>query len=234
MKDTSLFDHLADRKTVDNSYLQRYSTRYIGRRPWKGRVVLEADWNGRILRELQHPDHNHDGIRLRNGHVLLICLAPLPPDLIPKIQGGLPHTEHDGEIYADYLVEMTTKGQIVWEWHAWEHLDPQTDCITAVQDLRDEWTHANGLAELPNGDIVVSFRQIPRLSSLIGRPAKLSGNSQPLHYPPTCADAAGEWQSFAVRQRATPLGSQHAVFAGTRSRITDQANCLEIPRAAGI
>jgi outer membrane protein assembly factor BamB len=136
------------------------STRYIGSRPWKGGVVLEADWNGRILWELQHPDHHHDGIRLRNGHVLLICLAPLPRDLIPKIQGGLPHTEHDGEIYADYLVEMTTNGQIVWEWRTWEHLDPETDCITAVQDLRDEWTHANGLAELANRDIVVSFRQI--------------------------------------------------------------------------
>jgi Arylsulfotransferase (ASST) len=136
------------------------STRYIGSRPWKGGVVLEADWNGRILWELQHPDHHHDGIRLRNGHVLLICLALLPRELIPKIRGGLPHTEHDGEIYADYLVEMTINGQIVWEWRTWEHLDPETDCITAVQDPRDEWTHANGLAELPNGDIVVSFRQI--------------------------------------------------------------------------
>ena len=39
----------------------------------------------------------------------------------------------------------------------WEHLDPETDRITAVQDPRDEWTHANGLAELPNGNIVVEF-----------------------------------------------------------------------------
>jgi hypothetical protein len=53
---------------------------------------------------------------------LLICLAQLPPDLVPKIQGGLAGTEDDGKnsnaglgelpkvIYADYLVEMTISG----------------------------------------------------------------------------------------------------------------------------
>ena len=75
-------------KTVDNS------TRYINGKPGKGGAALEADWNGRVLREVRHPDHHHDGIRLRNGNVLLICLAPLPRDLIPKVQGGLPGTEH--------------------------------------------------------------------------------------------------------------------------------------------
>ena len=72
----------------------------------------------------------------------------------------MPGTEHNGEMYADYLVEMTTAGQVVWEWRTWEHLDPEADCITAVQDQREEWTHGNGVAELPNGDIVLSFRNI--------------------------------------------------------------------------
>ena len=141
-------------KTVDNP------THYINGKPGKGGAALEADWKGRVLWEVRHPDHHHDGIRLKNGNVLLICLARLPGDLIPKIQGGLPGTEHNGEMYSDYLIEMTTSGRIVWEWHAWEHLDPGKDRITAVQDPRDEWTHANGLAELPNGNIVVSFRHI--------------------------------------------------------------------------
>jgi len=136
------------------------STRFISRKPWKGGVVLEADWNGRVLWEVCHRDHHHDGIRLKNGNVLLICLAQLTGDLVPKIQGGLPGTEDGGKIYADYLVEMTTNGEIVWEWRSWEHLDTGIDRITALQDPRDEWTHANGLAELPNGNIIVSFRQI--------------------------------------------------------------------------
>ena len=118
------------------------------------RVGAEECW------EVRQPDHHHDGIRLRNGNVLLICLAQLPQHLVSQVKGGRPGTEHNGEMYADYLVEMTTDGRVVWDWRTWEHLDPATDYITAVQDTREEWTHANGLAEMANGDIVLSFRQI--------------------------------------------------------------------------
>ena len=141
-------------KTVERS------DRFISRQLWKGGVVLEADWNGRILWEVRQPDHHHDGIRLHNGNVLLICLAQLPQHLVSQVKGGRPGTEHNGGMYADYLVEMTTDGRVVWDWRTWEHLDPAKDCITAVQDQREAWTHANGVAEMPNGDIVVSFRNI--------------------------------------------------------------------------
>lgn len=154
-------------KTVENS------ARYISRQPWKGGAVLEADWNGKVLWEVRQPDHHHDGIRLRNGNVLLICLALLPEHLVARVEGGLPGTEHDGKMYADYLVEMTTDGQVVWEWRTWEHLDPVTDRITAVQDLREAWTHANGLAELPNGNIVVSFRNISTVIIIDRRTGKI-------------------------------------------------------------
>jgi hypothetical protein len=141
-------------KTTENS------ERFISRQPWKGGAALEVDWHGRVLWEVRHPDHHHDGIRLRNGNVLLLCLAQLPQELVPKVKGGMRGSEHNGEMYADYVVEMTTDGQVVWEWRTWEHLDPEKDCITAVQDQREEWTHGNGLAELPNDDIIVSFRNI--------------------------------------------------------------------------
>jgi len=159
-----MYGYITERGTCFyNGKTAEDSSRFISRKPWKGGVVLETDWNGRVLWEVRHPDHHHDGIRLNNGNVLLICLAQLPADLVPKIQGGIPGTEDGGSIYADYLVEMTTDGRNVWEWRSWEHLDPGTDCITAVQDLREEWTHANGIAELPNGNIVMSFRQISTL-----------------------------------------------------------------------
>lgn len=155
------YGYLTERGTYFyNGKTPENSTRYISNKPWKGGAVLEADWNGRVLWEVRHPEHHHDGIRLRNGNVLLICLAPLPRDLIPRIKGGLPNTEHHGAMYGDYLAEMTTGGQVVWEWRTWEHLDPETDRITALQDSREAWTHANGLAEFPNGDIALSFRHI--------------------------------------------------------------------------
>ena len=43
-----------------------------------GGVVMEVDWKGRVLWELKHPDHHHDGIRLRNGNVLLAPTATPP------------------------------------------------------------------------------------------------------------------------------------------------------------
>src|ERR1700730_2601103 len=46
-------------------------TGFLSRFPFKGGAILEADWNGKILWEVRHPDHHHDGIRLRNGNVLL-------------------------------------------------------------------------------------------------------------------------------------------------------------------
>jgi len=134
---------------------------YLGRRPFMAGSALEMDWNGKILWEVKHPEHTHNGIRLRNGNVMLICNRPLPDDIIPKVSGGRAGTEFDnGKMLGDYLVEMTTDGKIVWEWRAWEHLDPVKDGITAVQDNRDEWTHGNGIFEMPDGNILFSFRHI--------------------------------------------------------------------------
>jgi hypothetical protein len=134
---------------------------HVGQAPYRGGAALEMDWKGRILWEVNHPDHNHDGIRLKNGNVLLICQKPLPVDLVPKVRGGRPGSEYDdGKMDAPYLVEMTISGQIVWEWLSWEHLDPGQDTITADQDDRDVWTVANCVSEMPDGNLLVSFRDI--------------------------------------------------------------------------
>lgn len=135
--------------------------RHVGQAPYRGGAALEMDWKGRILWEVNHPDHNHDGIRLRNGNVLLIGQKPLPPDMASRVQGGRPGSEYDnGKMDAPYLVEVTTSGQVVWEWLSWDHLDPEQDAITAVQDDRDVWTVANSVSEMPDGNLLVSFRDI--------------------------------------------------------------------------
>jgi Arylsulfotransferase (ASST) len=128
-------------------------------RGFKAGAAMEVDWQGRVLWEVRHPDHHHDGRKLRNGNVILLCMEKMPRELIPRIQGGLPGTEHDGDMYADYLVELTAAGEPVWEWHSYEHMDPATDRITP-QDRREEWTHGNTVAELADGNLVVSFRNI--------------------------------------------------------------------------
>ncbi len=156
-----LYGYLTEQGTLlyNGKVVEEPSSRFISKQPWKGGAVLEADWSGRILWEVRHPDHHHDAIRLRNGNILLLCMTAIRPDLAARVQGGIPGSEHNGEMYADYLVEMTTDGRAVWEWRSWQHLDPETDRITP-QDYRHEWTHGNTVAEMPDGDIVVSFRYI--------------------------------------------------------------------------
>lgn len=126
---------------------------------FKGGAAMEVDWQGRMLWEVRHPDHHHDARKLKNGNVLLLCLRPLSADLARRVQGGLPGSEAGAGIYADYLVEVTISGEVVWEWRSWEHLDPATHPIT-LQDHRAEWTHGNTVAETADGNIVVSFRNI--------------------------------------------------------------------------
>jgi hypothetical protein len=106
--------------------------------PYSSGAALEVDWKGRVLWEVRHPDHNHDGRRLRNGNVILICAKPLPDEIARRVRGGRPGSEYDaGKMDAPYLVEMSSAGEIVWEWRSWDHLDPEKDGITAVQDDRD-------------------------------------------------------------------------------------------------
>jgi outer membrane protein assembly factor BamB len=61
-------------------------------------------------------------------------------------------------MYSDYLVELTPAGKTVWEWRTWEHLDPEADGITEVQAPRTMWAQGNSVLELPDGDILASYR----------------------------------------------------------------------------
>ncbi len=126
---------------------------------FKGGIVLEVDRDGKILWEYQHPDHHHDARRLRNGNTIVLCLEKVPRSLVPQIKGSVPGTEVEGDIYADVIHEVTPGGEIVWTWHAYEHLDLETDIITP-QDQHHEWTHGNTVGELSDGNVVLSFRNI--------------------------------------------------------------------------
>ena len=155
-------------------------------------VALEATWDGTILWEVRNPDHHHDGIRLRNGNVLLVCYGTVPADLAARVKGGQPGTEQPWGMDSDYLQEVTTDGQVVWEWRAWEHLDAEADGIPWSMDTRAVWTAGNGLAEWPDGRVTLSFRNISTVITIdrpsgdivwkLGSPP-LSGQHAPVPLP---------------------------------------------------
>ena len=130
---------------------------------FKGGAVLEADWRGNVLWELRHPDHHHDARLMANGNVLLLTIERVPSELAAQVQGGIPAIDAGSGMWADRILEVTKEGNVVWEWHAYEHLDPATDCLTA-NDWRDEWTHANTVLETPDGNVLVSFRNISTIA----------------------------------------------------------------------
>jgi hypothetical protein len=65
---------------------------------------LEVDWNGDVLWEVRHPEHSHDGIRLRNGNMLLICATAVSPELAARVQG------------ADRAASMTARSTPITWW----------------------------------------------------------------------------------------------------------------------
>ncbi len=73
------YGYLTDRGTLFyNGKIPNSS--HVGQSGFQGGAALEVDWKGRILWEVKRPDHHHDGIRLSNGNVLLLCSAsPLSP-----------------------------------------------------------------------------------------------------------------------------------------------------------
>lgn len=157
---------MADPPGLYGDLLPNGNLLYRGNRPagdsppfiQKGGVIGEADWEGKVMWQLPHHDQHHDARLLANGNLLLMCAEVTPPEIAARVPGGQP-VEEGVDMWTDYVAEVTREGETVWEWHAWEHLEPEARFINA-QDLRNEWTHGNSVEQLPDGNVLVSFRNI--------------------------------------------------------------------------
>ena len=126
-------------------------------------AIVELDWDGQVLWRFDHPALHHDHCRLRNGNTVMLFWETLPEALASQVRGGAP-VERE-RLLGDGLWEVTPAGEIVWEWRASEHLDPQSDTICPLEK-RHEWSHANAAEELPDGDLLLSFRQLDTIAVL--------------------------------------------------------------------
>lgn len=128
---------------------------------FKGGVMMEVDWDGNVVWQVEDPDQHHDAQVLPNGNLLVLRAEPLPDGYAERVSGGLPAAFGD-VMWTDWVAELTLDGETVWEWHVWEHLAPEDYPINGV-DGRDEWTHANGIAPMADGNVLISFRNINTL-----------------------------------------------------------------------
>ena len=166
---------------------------------FKGGIIMELAWDGSIVWQVEDPDAHHDARMLPNGNLLILRTEAVPPDIAAQLQGGVPGTEGTS-VWADWVAEVTPESETVWEWHAWEHLDPAVD-IRNAQDTRQEWTHGNSVDQLPNGDALVSFRNINTVV-IVNRE---SGEITWKLTAPTIRDTEGEEETITP----SPLAQQH-------------------------
>ena len=125
----------------------------------RGGLIQEYDWDGKLIWEYKNLEQHHDVRRLPNGNTLYIGWEILPKEAVNRVRGGIPNTEHNGNIYGDYLHEVTPDGKVKWEWHA--HLDMEIEKypICSVCN-RNEFAHANTCFPMDDGNVMVSFRRI--------------------------------------------------------------------------
>ncbi len=124
----------------------------------KGGKIQEITWEGEIVWEYQDNYQHHDFRRCENGNTIYLAWEVLPEAVAKRVQGGLPGTEHEDGIYGDYIREVSPAGETVWEWHAHENMEIENYPIAPAVGRR-EWAHPNAIMPLPNGDVMVSWRQ---------------------------------------------------------------------------
>ena len=125
-----------------------------------GGLLLEVDWEGKLVWEYDARYQGHDFCRLSSGNTLYISWDPegqVPPEYAAKIKGGLSGTENKGVMWGDVLREVNPDGKEVWNWFAYEHLDPEIDSLCPLEGRR-LYPCINSVFELPNKDILISSR----------------------------------------------------------------------------
>ena len=133
-----------------------------------GGVVQLIDWDGNVVWEyvcssdtyLQH----HSAEVLPNGNILLVAWE-YKTGQEALDAGRDPNLLENGEFWPDSILEIEptgeTSGEIVWEWHAWDHLVQDQDASKAnygvVSDHPElidlnytlqtsaDWTHINSV-----------------------------------------------------------------------------------------
>ena len=121
-------------------------------------MMMELDWDSRVLFQHFDPNMHHDFRKLPNGNYVYVRWEEVPPDLAGKVRGGQKGTEHkDGTMFGDSFREIDPKGNTVWDWRGIEQFDPDIDIIGFLHP-REEWTHINTADVMPNGNILSCSR----------------------------------------------------------------------------
>jgi hypothetical protein len=173
---------------LENGHLLRpgsigEDTRVFGPGPGVGGRIQEFTWEGELVwdfkfynaRQLPH----HDMTRLPNGNVLLI-VSDRKTTEEAIAAGRRPELVGDKHLLPDSLIEIKpvgkTGGQVVWEWHLWDHLVQEFD--KTKQNHGDVAKHPE-LVHLNYGE-----DELPSVVAAKAAIDKLKGKSAATQNPP--------------------------------------------------
>ncbi|MFK7810160.1 MAG: aryl-sulfate sulfotransferase [Saprospiraceae bacterium] len=154
-----------------------------------GGEIEKVDWEGNIVWSYRYANNqvhqHHDLEVLPNGNVLILAWeAKGMQEAIDE--GHDPSLE--GAVWPEHIIEVepvgVDEGNIVWEWHLWDHMvqsiDPQKPNFGAVEDhpelmdinfkgnnasfVQADWIHANAIDYNPIRDeIIISSRHLSEI-----------------------------------------------------------------------
>ncbi len=141
------------------------------------RTIYEYDWDGNEVWRHEGTGSTNDLRWLPNNNRLLIAHQPIPDEFQAQVEDvdigpwweprkrGSEEHQNGADIY-----EVNLAGEVVWEWHAHEHLD--LNRFSPATPAND-WLHVNSIAPLPEnkwfdagderfrpGNILVNARNI--------------------------------------------------------------------------
>ena len=126
----------------------------------EGGRLEEYDWDGNLVWEFDYASNeymlHHDIAVLPNGNILALAVERKSKDECITA-GFIPTMLRDPELYPDFVVEIEPTrpkgGNIVWEWHVWDHL---------IQDQDPQKANYGNVAEHPERvDVNCNDRPIP-------------------------------------------------------------------------
>ena len=128
-----------------------------------GGLLQEFNWDGELVWEHRLADegiHQHHDVEiLPDGNLLVLAWEWIPREQVLQC-GRDPRAVGDEGLWSDVVYELkpTPSGgaQVVWEWHAWDHL---------IQDYDEDLPHHGSVPDNPGRiDINADHRDSPPLS----------------------------------------------------------------------
>lgn len=117
-------------------------------------ILLELDWDGRVVWRYENEMLHHDFERLPDGRTAVIAWEKLPEDLARRVQGGIAGSERGIGTYADAIYEIDRDGAVAWRWALWERLDPDApENVIPPGWPRNIWTALNSIEYVESNPI---------------------------------------------------------------------------------